>query len=688
MKRTFRIAGLDCPTCAAELQAELEKIQGVRSAIILFVEGKLKVDCDDATLEKVKACVNSFEEARIVEEATYDSGSHLADWIRMGISSVLLLAGIAFSVWGDSTVTDILSYVSYGLSYLAVGYPILWSTAKNICKGRIFDENFLMTVASVGAFCLQEFWEGVIVLLLYQLGETLQSLALGSSRKSVATLIEMKAESALRLSEKGAETVSPEQLAIGDKLLIKAGDKLPCDCVLLTASASLDMKSLTGETALVSKTAGEELLAGSVNAGNAFMATVVRTYENSAVAKILDLVENATERKAAPEKFITKFAKIYTPIVCMMAVCIALFPPLVEGLVAGTYGFENGAQWLKAALTFLVISCPCALVISVPLTYFSGIGACAKAGILVKSAAALDKIAKAKVAALDKTGTLTKGNFSIIGAYPEECTQDELLSVCAALEGYSSHPIAAAFSHLQLTERAEEVQELPGKGLKGLVGGKPAVFGTVVFLREQGYEVDEKASGDTVLYLAYDGRYCGCLEIGDVIREESQQLLADLKEMNVHTVMLTGDSPARAQKVANAIGMSAFKAGLLPGEKVSAMQELKERGVAVYIGDGINDAPVMTVADCAVSMGSLGSAAAVEASDFVLVSDALGAVSRLMRTAKKTKGIVYQNIVFSILMKVAFMALGLFPWFPLWLAVFADVGVMLLAVLNSLRVKK
>jgi Cd2+/Zn2+-exporting ATPase len=647
----------------------------------------LKVDCDDAVLEKVKACVNTFEEARIVEEAVYDTRSHLAEWIRMGISAVLLVAAIVVGSLGGS-LTDIFSYVLYGLSYLAVGYPILWSTVKNVCKGRIFDENFLMTVAAVGALCLQEFWEGVMVLLLYQFGETLQSLALGSSRKRVAALIEMKAESALRLADGGAETVAPEQLAIGDKLLIKAGDKIPCDCVLLTASASLDMKSLTGETALVSKTAGEELLAGSLNAGNAFMAKVARTYENSAVAKILDMVENATERKAPPEKFITKFAKIYTPIVCMLAVCIALFPPLVEGLVSGSFGFENGAHWLKSALTFLVISCPCALVISVPLTYFSGVGACAKQGILVKSAAALDKIAKAKVAALDKTGTLTKGNFSIIGAYPEEGTQDELLSVCAALEAYSSHPIAAAFSHLQLTERAESVEEIAGKGLKGLVGGKTAVFGTVSFLREEGYEVDEKASADTVLYLAYDGRYFGCLEIGDVIREESQGLLSDLRGMNIHTVMLTGDSPARAQKVANAIGMSAFKAGLLPTEKVEEMKKLKELGTSVYVGDGINDAPVMTVADCAVSMGSLGSAAAVEASDFVLVSDALGAVSQLMRTAKKTKRIVYQNIVFSILMKVAFMVLGLFPWFPLWLAVFADVGVMLLAVLNSLRVRK
>ena len=689
MKKTLRIVGLDCPTCAAELEANIAKIEGVKSAVLLYIDGKLKLEYDsEETLTKVKETVNSFEEARVVEEMEVGAVSHKAAWIRMGVSACLLVAAICLNVWGMSAFTDVLTYVLYGLSYLAVGYPILISTAKNLIKGRIFDENFLMAVASIGALCLQEYWEGVMVVLLYQLGETLQSLAVGSSRKSVAKLVEMKAESATRLGEDGAETISPEELRVGDKLLIKAGDKLPCDCTLLSASASLDMKSLTGETALAAKTAGEELLAGSVNAGNAFMATVARTYENSAVAKILDMVENSMENKAAPEKFITKFARIYTPIVCMLAVCIALFPPLVQGLAMGTYGFENGAEWLKSALTFLVISCPCALVISVPLTYFSGIGACAKRGILVKSASSLDQIAGAKVAALDKTGTLTKGNFSIIGAYPVGLTTDQLISICAALETYSSHPIAGAFAHVQTTEKATDVQEIAGKGLKGRVDGRQAVFGTVAFVCEEGFDVDEKLSGDTVLYLVYDGNYCGCLEIGDVIREESVQLLADLKGMGIHTVMLTGDSPARAQKVANAIGMSAFKAGLLPDEKVEKMQELKTRGVTVYVGDGINDAPVMTAADCAVSMGSLGSAAAVEASDFVLISDSLAGIPMLVKAARKTKGIVFQNVIFSILMKVAFMVLGLFPWFPLWLAVFADVGVMLLAVLNSLRVRK
>ncbi len=689
MKKIFRIAGLDCATCAAELEAQLLKLEGVREARIIYVQGKLKIDVEnEGVLKRVKETVNGFEEAHILEDEEKTEEKHLLAWIRIGVSALLLVGAVLLQFVGGVSVTkDVFAYIFYGLAYLAVAYPVLISTVKNLCKGRVFDENFLMTVASIGALCLQEFWEGVLVMLLYQLGETLQAIAVGSSRKSLTKLMELKTDTATKMIEGGVETVIPEELSVGDRLLIKAGDKIPCDCVLLSASASLDVKSLTGEAALVPKTAGEEILAGSINAGEAFMAKVVRAYEDSAVAKILDLVENSMDAKSAPEKFITKFAKIYTPIVCALAVCVAVFPTVIIGILNG-FSVEIVKQWMGSALTFLVISCPCALVISVPLTYFSGIGACARRGILVKGAVNLDVAARVKVAALDKTGTLTKGNFSIIGAYPVGIELGELLSICAALEVYSSHPIAGAFSHVQKTERAVGVKEFAGKGLKGEYLGKEAVFGTLAFVRGEGYDVEEKLSGDTVLYLVYGGSYCGALEIGDMIREESVPLLRDLKGLGVHTVMLTGDSPARAQKVANDIGMSAFKAGLLPDEKVAELKKLKEKGVVMYVGDGINDAPAMAVADCAVSMGSLGSAAAVEASDFVLVSDSVSAVPKLIKTARKTKSIVLQNVIFSILMKVAFMALGLFPWFPLWLAVFADVGVMLLAVLSSLRARR
>ncbi len=694
MKKTIKVVGLDCPVCAETLEKILRKTEGITEAKVGYPLGKIELQYDsESALERALHAINTFEEVRVLDETksakAIETGEkrYFARWLRIGISAVLLIAAILLSSM-DGLIFAVLANGSYAGAYLTVAYPILFSTVKNVRRGNFFDENFLMSVASIGALCLGEFWEGVLVMLLYELGETLQSIAVGSSRKSIASLMELKTESTTRMIDGGAETVSPEELCIGDKILIKAGDRLPCDSKLLSATAVLDVKSLTGESALQKKSSGEELLAGSINAGEPFMAAVVRTYENSAVAKILDLVENSIESKAPTEKFITKFSKVYTPLVCMLAVCIALFPPILTGIAQGTYAYANGKQWIETALTFLVISCPCALVISVPLTYFVGIGKCAKQGILVKGAANLDLVARTRVAALDKTGTLTRGNFSIIGAHPEGITQDELLSVCAALEEYSSHPIAGAFAHLHVLERATGVREYVGKGLKGEYCGKTAIFGTLAFIHEQGFDCDEKLSADTVLYLIYDEKYRGCLEIGDVIREESRGLLSELELMGIHTVMLTGDSPARAQKVANAIGMSAFKAGLLPDEKVQVVEELKSSGCVLYAGDGINDAPVMTAADCAVSMGSLGSAAAVEASDFVLISDELSAIPRLIKTAQKTRRIVRQNVVFSIVMKALFLLVGLFPWFLLWMGVFADVGVMLIAVLNALRVKK
>ncbi len=689
MKAIIRITGLDCSACATKLEDIISAIDGVESVSISLHTAKVSLTyATDETYNRVVDAINNFDDVKVLAGDIPAKSSHFLSWLRIAASVALFACGAALKVWGMSAMKDFFAYILYGIAYIVVGYPVLISTAKNVAKGRFFDENFLMTVASIGAFCLQEYAEGVMVMLLYQIGETLQAVAVGASRKSVARLVELKAENATRLIPGGAETVAPEELIVGDRLLVKTGDKIPCDCTLLSTLATLDTKSLTGESALSAKKVGDELLAGSINAGDAFMAQVVRAYENSAVAKILDMVENCMDKKATPEKFISKFSRVYTPIVCMLAICIALFPPIVLGIANGSYAFVNGKEWIKSALTFLVISCPCALVISVPLTYFSGIGSCAKRGILVKNAAALETVSQVKIAALDKTGTLTKGDFSVIACYPAGIAEDELLSICRALEEYSSHPIANAFSCVELKTRATDVKECAGKGLKGYYEGKIAVFGTAAFLREEGYSVIERFSSDTVLYVAYDGKYCGCVEIGDKVREESKGLISDLKETGISSVMLTGDFPARAQKVANMIGVSTFKAGLLPNEKVGVTERLKEEGKVLYVGDGINDAPVMVVADCAVAMGALGSAAAVDAADVVLLQDTLSGVTTLIRLAKKTRNIVLQNIVFSIIAKVSFMVLGLFPWFPLWMAVFADVGVMLLAVLNSFRVRR
>ena len=691
MKKRLKVVGLDCPVCAGELEGLLQQIEGVQSVSVVFVQERVTVEVDNAeTLQKVIAMVNGFENAHVVTEAdsvAETKKAHLWAWVRIVISAIFFAAAIVLQTLQSGQLTDILAYCSYGLAYLAVAYPVLIATVKNIAKGKIFDENFLMSVASIGAAALGEFAESVAVMLLYQFGELLQGIAVGASKRSLTKLMQLKSETATKLCGEEQRIVSPEELSIGDIVLVKKGDRVACDGVLLDGNAVVDTKALTGEAMYKTIAKGEELLAGYVNAGEAFQMRVTRDYENSAVQKILDLVENSMEHKAAPEKMITKFAKVYTPIVCLLAVLVAIFPPMITGIVqTGGLAFMDAQRWITSALTFLVISCPCALVISVPLTYFAGIGACAKAGILVKGATHLDSAAAVATVAFDKTGTLTQGNFGILKVFPVGIEEQDLLAVAAALEQYSTHPIAGAFSKIAVQERAEDVKEYIGRGLCGTYQGQEALIGTYTFACERGIEAEERISTDTVLYIALGGMLIGMLEIGDAAREDCRAALEELKEMGIRSVMLTGDTPARAQNLANAVGMDAFKAGLLPNEKVEAAQILKEDGLLMYVGDGINDAPVMAESDCAVSMGSLGSAAAIEASDFVLLSDKLQALPKLIQTAKKTKSIVWQNIVFSIVMKVLFMVLGVVGVLPLWAAVFADVGVMILAVCNSLRV--
>ena len=473
--------------------------------------------------------------------------------------------------------------------------------------------------------------------------------------------------------------------------MIKAGEKIPVDGVLLDENATLDTKALTGESELRTAKQGEELLSGCINAGGVFKMRVLRPYEESAVSKILDMVENAASRKAAPEKFITKFARYYTPIVCCLALALALVTPLLSGLIVdGRLYFKDFARWAQSALTFLVISCPCALIISVPLTYFSGIGCAAKQGILVKGATYLDGMAKANVIAFDKTGTLTEGNFTVCGVRSgEKTSENELLSLVTAVEASSAHPIAKAFAGYKTAHVAQNVVEVAGKGLSAIVEGETVLVGNGELLKENGVDIPALSSPYTLIYAAKNGEYLGCIEVGDKLRAEAKEAVRQLQTLGFsRIVMLTGDNPTRAEKIANEVGVYEVNAELLPDEKLERAQALKEYGTLVYVGDGINDAPVMAASDCAVSMGKLGSAAAVEASDLVLISDNLTALPRCVKIARKTKRIVVQNIVFSILMKGVFMILGAIGVLPLLVAVFADVGVMLLAVLNSFRARK
>lgn len=688
----LHLENLDCPVCAEALQCDLQKIKGVNSVSVDYVSQTIILDAEsEEAVAKVVKKANSFEEVRVLDGGRYEtkSKSHLRAWIMIGISTLFFIAGILFEHLGTGTVATVFRYLCFAIAYIAVGYPVLISTAKNISKGRVFDENFLMTVASLGAIAIGEVSESVLVMLLYQIGELLQSIAVGSSRNSVTELMKLKSESATLLVNGEQKTVRPEEVQVGDILLIKTGEKVPVDGILLGESATLDTKSLTGEAELRTFKKGEEILSGCINAGGMYEMKAIRLYQESAVSKILDMVENASAGKAAPEKFITKFARIYTPVVCISALVIAVCAPLLNGLVVdGSLYFKDWMRWLQSALTFLVISCPCALIISVPLTYFSGIGTCAKKGILVKGATYLDTVAKVQTVAFDKTGTLTEGNFVVCGVHSAKGSEDELLALIAAVERGSSHPIAKAFAAVATDYVAESVTEEAGRGLRAIVNGEPVLVGNEKLLREAGVEFVATESVYTVVYLAKNGEYMGYAEIGDRIRSEAKSAVEDLKKLGVnHLVMLTGDGEKRAQKIANEVGMYEVNAQLLPVDKLKKAEELKRDGVLMYVGDGINDAPVMVAADCAVSMGKLGSAAAVEASDLVLVSDDLSALPKTVKIAKKTRAIVLQNIVFSIVMKVGFMVLGVLGVLPLWLAVFADVGVMLLAVLNSFRVR-
>ena len=690
MKKVLHIENLDCPVCAEALQGDLQKIKGVNSVSVDYVTQTITLDAeDDEAIARVVKTANAFEEVRVLDGGMYASkgDSHLKDWLCIGIAAVLLLLGMIVERFTDGIVWMVINYCIYAAAYVTVGYRVLISTVKNIARGRIFDENFLMTVASIGAIVLGEMSESVLVMLLYELGELLQTIAVGSSRRSVTELVRLKSESATLLLDGGQKTVTPEELKIGDVILVKAGEKIPTDCILLSESVSLDTKSLTGESQPRVYKSGDEILSGCINVGGMVEMKVLRMAEDSAVGKILDMVENASTRKAAPEKFITKFARFYTPIVCCLALALAIFAPLLDGWIAeGNFYFKDIARWTQSALTFLVISCPCALIISVPLSYFSGIGACAKKGILVKGATYLDVISRVKTVAMDKTGTLTEGDFRICGVYGED--DKELLSVSSALERGSAHPIAKAFEDVKTDYVAEKILEIAGRGLTAEIDGEQVLVGNEKLLNDYGVDFSPMDSLYTVVYVAKGGRYIGAVEVGDRLRADAKNSILDMKKLGIsRLIMLTGDNAAYAKKIANEVGMSAFKAELLPMDKLMEATKLQQEGRLLYVGDGVNDAPVMAQADCAVSMGKLGSAAAIEVSDVVLISDSLSALPIVLKIARCTRAVVMQNIFFSILMKVGFMVLGIIGLLPLWLAVFADVGVMLLAVLNSFRVR-
>lgn len=595
-------------------------------------------------------------------------------WVRLGLSATGLLAALFLpdGVW---------RFVVCVIAYLLAGFSVLKEAVENIAHGEIFDENFLMAVASLGAFCIGDYPEAVAVMLLYEIGEWMQDKAVGSSRASIEALINVRPDHANLISGGAITTVKAESVTVGDIILVRPGERVPLDGEVIEGCSVVDTSALTGESLPRQWSAGSMALAGCVNQNGLLKIRVTKPFGESSVSRIMAMVEEAQENKAQPEQFITRFARIYTPAVCGIAVLVALLPPLL--------GMGAWVTYIHKALAFLVISCPCALVISVPLSFFSGIGCASHNGILMKGSSHLEALACVEIAAFDKTGTLTKGEFSVTDLACAEGISDAwLLEVAACCESQSTHPLARSILKEYGVEvdssRLRGIRELPGLGVQAQLDGRIALAGKPELLA--GVDITTEVAGTTTVYVAYDGQYLGCIGLSDTLKPDTAEAIHALQGLGLHNLtMLSGDRQDIAEHIAQEVGLDNAWGQLLPEEKVSHLTALKKLGSVVYTGDGINDAPVLAAADVGVAMGGLGSDAAMEAADVVIMTDNLSRLPLAIRIARRTMTIAKENIAFSIIVKVIILTLSLLMDIGLWLAVFADVGVCMLAILNSLR---
>ena len=573
------------------------------------------------------------------------------------------------------------------VSYLIVGFEILRKAVRNIFKGKVFDENFLMAVATLGAFAIGEFPEAVAVMLFYQVGELFQDYAVDKSRKSIASLMDIRPDYANVVRDGKEEKVSPEEVKIGETILVKPGEKIPLDGLVIEGKTTLDTKALTGESVPREVAEGEQVLSGCINLNGVIKVEVTKEFGESTVSKILDLVENASSKKAKSENFITKFAAYYTPIVVIIAIILAIVPPLmIEG--------ANFQDWLYRALSFLVVSCPCALVISIPLSFFGGIGGASKMGVLVKGSNYLETLSNAEIMVFDKTGTLTEGVFEVQNVEPIGISKEELLKVAAYAEYYSNHPISKSIKKAYNKEIDEkeiiDSQELSGKGIEAKIGNQDVLAGNEKLMNEKGIEYEKCTHIGSVVYVAIDGKYAGHIVISDKIKEDAKRTIEELRKNNIkQMVMLTGDRKNIGEAVAKEIGIDKVYTELLPDGKVERVEELLKtkspKGKLAFVGDGINDAPVLAMADIGIAMGGLGADSSIEAADIVIMTDQPSKIISAMKLSKKTMRIVKENIIFAIAVKVLVLILTAFDLSSMWQAVFADVGVSIIAILNALR---
>ena len=684
------LEGLNCANCARKIEEKVGKMEGVKESNLNFTTTTLNVKLErkvkeEHAINEIKKIVEALEPHVKVEKKV--SGKTNVQRAKFEVKPTLIIGTILYliAVIGDFQGT--LGLILFGASYLLIGGEVVLTAIKNIAKGQVFDENFLMTVATIGAFTINQYPEAVAVMLFYEIGETIQGYAVNKSRSSISSLMDIRADYANIIIDGKEKKVSPETVKVEDVILVKPGEKVPLDGVVIEGESFIDTSALTGESVPRKIVPNDEILSGGINTSGLLKVKVTKKFGESTVSRILEMVENAASKKADTEKFITKFAKVYTPIVVVLAILIAVIPSIfIKDALFST--------WLYRSLVFLVVSCPCALVVSVPLGFFAGIGGASKKGVLVKGSNYLELLKDLETVVFDKTGTLTEGVFSVTEINTNGIDKEKLIEVAAMAESFSNHPIAISIIKEYGKEIDKEVikeyKEISGRGIKAVINNEEVLVGNSKLMNEFNILYNEVDSIGTVVYCAINGEFKGSIVISDKIKENAVEALINLKKAGVKkTVMLTGDNKKTAYKVGEKINIDEVHSELLPLDKVKEVEEIMKRsnknGKLAFVGDGVNDAPVLARADIGIAMGGIGSDAAIEAADIVLMKDDINALVDAINVSKKTNKILWQNIVFALGIKILVMVLGTFGIANMWTAVFADVGVTIIAIINSTR---
>lgn len=679
-KQIIKLDGLDCANCATKIEENIKNIDTVKNANLNFVTKTVTVESENDELDEIKKIVNKYEPDvkvyRKEDKIKSNNKEIKMKIIKFSISAILFILG-----W--ILINREVSTYLFLSSYILSGYTVVFKAIKNIINGNFFDENFLMTIATIGAIGINEIPEAAGVMIFYEIGELFQSIAVDNSRKSIASLMDIRPDHANLIDGHSIKTLSPEELKINDVILVKPGEKVPVDGIILDKETKVNTTALTGESKPKTLKKSEEILSGYINLSHTIKVQVTKPYSESTVSKILDMVENAASKKAKTEKFITKFSKIYTPIVVFSAIALAFIPPLFIG---------NFSEWFYRGLLFLVISCPCALVVSIPLGYFAGIGTLSKKGVLVKGGNYLEALKNIQKIVFDKTGTLTHGVFEVNKIITKnDFTKEEIIKYAAYSEEHSNHPIALSIKKLYKdkikTDKIKSNEDISGHGIISEIEDKKIIIGNEKIMKKHNIKYEKSDDFGTIIYIAINNLFAGYFVISDKIRKEAKETINYLNKNQIKTIMLTGDNEISAKHIAKELNIDSYHSELLPNDKVNILEKELGNKTTAFVGDGINDAPVLTRSDVGISMGGLGSDAAIEASDVVIMDDKINKIIDSIKISKKTSKIIWQNIVFILLIKIVFLSLGATGNANMWQAIFADVGVALLAIFNSLRIK-